>query len=108
MPPEEEGVHKVPREPGGGAGEPEQGVDRGAQVAQGALLYDQDGLREMAASTAMQCHISLGVGVFGSWHKWHRRKGVLWDGLTIDGCCCFCCCCSLPSGDGEKGDKHFI
>lgn len=44
MPPEEEGVHKVPREPGGGAGEPEQGVDRGAQVAQGAVLYDENGV----------------------------------------------------------------
>lgn len=42
--PEEEGVHQVPREPGGRAGEPEQGAHRGAQVAQGALLYDQDGI----------------------------------------------------------------
>lgn len=78
MSPEEEGVHKVPRESRGGAGEPEQGVDRGVEVAQGVVLYDQDGIRSgrsMASSTAGAC--SPPGTVFGSWHKWHRRKPAI-------------------------------
>ena len=34
---QEEGVHQVSREPGGRAGEPEQGTHRGAEKSEGAL-----------------------------------------------------------------------
>ena len=34
---QEEGVHQVSREPGGRAGEPEQGAHRGAEKSEGAL-----------------------------------------------------------------------
>ena len=45
VPAQEEGVHQMPGEPGGRAREPEQGLDRGAQVAQGALLQSEVGLK---------------------------------------------------------------
>jgi len=41
---QEEGVHQVPGESSGGAREPKQSAHRGAQVAQGALLSDQERL----------------------------------------------------------------
>lgn len=44
VPAQEEGVHQVPGEPSGRAGEPEQGAHRGAQVAQGALLPAEERL----------------------------------------------------------------
>lgn len=44
MPAQEEGVHQVPGESSGGAREPKQGPNRGAEVAQGALLSDKERL----------------------------------------------------------------
>lgn len=44
MPAQEEGVHQVPGESSGGAREPKQSAHRGAEVAQGALLSDQERL----------------------------------------------------------------
>lgn len=44
MPAQEEGVHQVPGESSGGAREPKQGPHRGAKVAQGALLSDEERL----------------------------------------------------------------
>lgn len=47
MPTQEEGVHQVPGEPSGRAGEPKQGPHRGAQVAQGALLPAEERLNDV-------------------------------------------------------------
>jgi len=44
VPAQEEGVHQVPGESSGGAREPKQSAHRGAEVAQGALLSDQERL----------------------------------------------------------------
>lgn len=50
MPAQEEGVHQVPREPCGGAGEPEQGAHRRAEGAQRAVLPAEDGLNRRRRS----------------------------------------------------------
>jgi len=43
---QEEGIHQVSGESSGRAREPEQGLDWGAQVAQGALLQSKDRLKQ--------------------------------------------------------------
>lgn len=47
---EKEGIHQVPGESSGGAGKPKQGSDRRAEIAQRALLSDQNRLRQTPQS----------------------------------------------------------
>lgn len=49
MPQEEKGIHQMSGESGSSTREPEQGLDRGAQVAQGTLLQSEGGLKESCA-----------------------------------------------------------
>lgn len=48
MSPEEEGIHQMSGEPSSSTREPEQGLDRGAQVAQGTVLQSKSGLKGCA------------------------------------------------------------
>lgn len=68
MSPEEEGVHKVPRESGGRAGESKQGAHRGAEESEGAVLYDENG-----------------IGASG-----HAELPTNYIELHLGGCCCCC------------------
>lgn len=62
VPPEEEGVREVSREPGSRPGEPEQGTHRGAENTQGTLLQEgEDGdVVLQGISSKAQCRC-LGV-----------------------------------------------
>lgn len=46
VPAQEEGVHQMSGESSGRAREPEQGLDRGAQIPQRAVLQSESGLRK--------------------------------------------------------------
>lgn len=77
VPAQEEGVHQVPGEPSGRAGEPEQGAHRGAQVAQGALLPAEERLSESRRRGRSQnCHHLLPCA------RGRRRRVVAVRGLA--------------------------